>query len=188
MNQRKIIVLSTIILAIAIATCTLFFILRPSRGVWDIAECIGHDDDFYVWIGDSKHHNHFDITTEPPQDVKDILNNLKLSKKSIGNRTFSNRENMIVLETAGIGQNPRVQYFLFNEDFTVVWAADNSWIYENERGSQDDDTYHTEMIFNASEQYNEWSNTERAAYHVHNPHAVREFFKAVCNQDDKYDQ
>lgn len=187
MTKRNIIVPIAVMLAVIAIGGALFFILSPARSVWDIAECIGRDDDFYVWIGDSKHHNHFDISTEPPQDVKDILNNLKLSKKTIGNRTFSNRENMIVLETAGIGQNPRVQYFLFNEDFTVVWAADNSWIYENERGSQDDDTYHAEMIFNASEQYNEWSNTERATYRVRNPRAVREFFKNVCEQDTKYD-
>ena len=89
----------------------------------------------------------------------------------------------MVLETS----DHRVQYFLFNEDFTVVWAADNSWIYENTQSSQNDGTYHADMIFNASEQYNEWSNTECTAYRVRNPRSVREFFESVCRQDDKYD-
>lgn len=184
MKKRYMIASIPAVLAAVIIVIALFFMLRPSRSVWDIAECVGRDDDFYVWIGDAKSHNHFDLTTDPPQDAKAILDSLKLSQRSIGNRTFFDSANMIVLEVS----DHRVQYFLFNEDFTVVWAADNSWIYENTRGTQDNDSYHAGMIFNASEQYNEWGNTECNAYRVRDPRTVRKFFEAVCEQDDKYGQ
>ena len=186
MTKRNAIIFTAIILSVVIIGGALFFALRPSRSVWDIAEWIEHDDDFYVWIGDDKHHNHFDLTTEPPQNVKDILGSLKLSQRPIGRRPFFEASNMIVLEAPQ--HTPRVQYFLFNEDFTLMWTADNSWIHENSRDTQDNATYNARMIFNASKEYNEWGNTECDAYHVRNPRAVREFFRAVCEQDTKYDQ
>ena len=181
MKQRKIIVLSIALLAIAITACALFFIFQPSQNIWDIAEYIDRNDDFYIWIGDSQHHTHFINSDAVQPTAEKVLDGLKLSQRSIGNYTFFNQQNMIVLEVS----DHRVQYFLFNEDFTIVWAADNSWIYENSRDSQNGDTYNAG---NASEQYNEWGNTECAAYRVKNPRAVREFFKTVCRQDDKYNQ
>lgn len=184
-KYQKILLCTAIPLVIFLATVLLSMLL-PSQSVWDIAEWIEHDDDYYAWIGDDKHHNHFDISTEPPRDVKDILECLKLSQRPISRRTFFEASNMIVLEAPQ--HTPRVQYFLFNEDFTLMWTADNSWIYENIRDTQDNATYNAGMIFNASEEYNEWGNTECDAYRVRNPRTLREFFRAVCEQDTKYDK
>ena len=184
MKKRTVIALTAVVLSVMLIGGALFFMLRPSNSAWDIAECIGRDDDFYIWIGDSQHHTHF-INSEDVQPIAEkVLDGLKLSQRSVGNYAFFDRENTIVLETS----DHRVQYFLFNENFTVVWAADNSWIYENTQGSQNNATYNAGMIFNASEQYNEWGNAKCAAYRVRNPRAVREFFETVCEQDDKYDQ
>jgi hypothetical protein len=184
MKKRTFIALTVVILSVIFIGGALFFIFRPSRSAWDIAECIGRNDDFYVWISDSQHHTHYIDSNEAQSAAEKVLDNLKLSQRSVGNYTFFDQQNMIVLEVS----DHRVQYFLFNEDFTIMWAADNSWIYENNRGTQDNDTYHAGMIFNASEQYNEWGNTECAAYRVRNPRAAREFFENVCKQDTKYDQ
>ncbi|MBQ9080583.1 MAG: hypothetical protein IJY27_05880 [Clostridia bacterium] len=189
MKKRNMITLIAAMLAVVGIGGALFFIFTPSGSVWDIAEFIGQDDDFLIWISDSEYHNHFiNSSSDQHSDAVKVLNGLKLSRKKGGKRTFADAKNTIVLETTGFESPARVQYFLFNEDFTVVWVADNSWIYENSRGSQEDGTYHAGMIFDASNKYNEWTETECAAYRVRNPRAVREFFEAVCEQDDKYDQ
>ena len=184
MKKRTFIALTVVILLVMFISGALFFILRPTRNVWDIADHISRNDDFYVWISDSQHHTHYITSDEAQSAAENVLDNLKLSQRSIGNPPFNDCKNMIVLETP----DHRVQYFLFNEDFTAIWAADNRWISANTYGSQNDGTYHANMIFNASEQYAEWSNTECTAYQVRNPRAVREFFESVCEQDNKYAQ
>ena len=184
MKKHPLIVLTVAILLVMFISGALFFILRPTRNVWDIADHIRRNDDFYVWIGDRQHHTHYIIGDENQSAAENVLDGLKLSQRSVGNRTFNEAQNMIVLETS----DHRVQYFLFNKDFTAIWAADNRWISANTYGAQNDGTYNANMIFNASEQYTEWSDTACTAYRIKNPRAVREFFKSVCEQDTKYDQ
>ena len=184
MKKRTVIALTAVVLSVMLIGGALFFILRPTRNVWDIADHISHDDEFYVWIDNSQRHTHYIDSGEVQSAAENVLDDLKLSQRSIGNHPFNDYKNMIVLETS----DHRVQYFLFNEDFTAIWAADNRWISANTYGAQNDGTYHAGMIFNASAQYNEWSNTAQTAYRVKNPRAVREFFKSVCEQDNKYAQ
>ena len=181
MKKYQKILLCIAIPIVILLTAVLLSTLLPSQGVWDIAECVSRNDDFYIWTSDRQHHTHY-INNEAQSAAEKVLDDLKLSQRSIGNYTFFDQENMIVLEVS----DHRVQYFLFNEDFTVVWAADNSWI--NERPQDPQGESHTESMGRISDEYNKWGNTACAAYRVKNPRAVREYFESVCRQDDKYNQ
>ena len=156
-----------ILLLIAIVTVLfLVLLLAQSNNIWDIAELIRGVEDFpVVWISDSQPHVHFiGHDTEAYSDAIQILNDLRISRKSIGEYTFGDSKNMIVLENPA---EHTVQYFLFNKDFTKVWAVDNSWIPD-----------HSEIT-----QYEEIC----PVYRVKNPWKIKRFFKAICDSDTKYD-
>lgn len=158
-------ILSLVLTVVAIIS-VLMLLLTPTQSIWYIAESIRSDEDCHViWISDSQHHFHsIGDRTEAYSKAIQCLNGLKISQKSIGKHSFDDGSHMIVLE------NPTdftVQYFLFNEDFTRVWAIDNSWIPE-----------HREIT-----QYEEIC----PVYRVQNPWKVKRFFKGICNSDSKYD-
>lgn len=164
MKKKRYLIL---LLVIAVAVISIWVFLRfPTNDVWDIAELIRNDEDFpAVWISDSQHHFHFiGHDTEAYSDAIQTLNESKIYRKSIREHTFGDSKNMIVLE------NPTehtVQYFMFNDDFTMVWAVDNSWIPD-----------HSEIT-----QYEEIC----PVYRVKNPWKIKRFFKAICASDTKYD-
>jgi len=155
------ILLLVAILVIVTVIFLLLIIFLPSNSVWDIAELIGKDDDFYIWIAAPQYSN-FSIQGYPELSAegKEVLNCLKLSCKAVDECTFADAENFLVLETT---TGHAVQYFLFNEDFTMVWAVDNSWIEEDSEITQ-----YEEICL---------------AYRVKNPWTVKRFFEKVTGLD-----
>lgn len=162
--KKKIYLLSLLFIMIVMVS-VLMLLLVPTNDIWDIAELIRSDEDFpVVWISDSQHHFHFiGHDTEAYSDAIQILNELRISRKSIGEYTFGDGSHMFVLEEI---TDHTVQYFLFNEDFTKVWAVDNSWIPE-----------HGEVT-----QYEEIC----PVYRVKNPWKIRRMIKRICESDAKY--
>lgn len=165
-NHRKRLLLMLLGAAILL-TAVMLLISLPTQSVWEIAGSIRDGDSVIIWIGDSKHHVHaVNDTAEQHTDALSILRGMKLSCKAAGTQTLGDAPNRLVLETTGIADPVRVQYFCFNADFTLVWATDNSWIYDRSEPSQFDE--------------------DCPAYRVQNPGAVRRLFAQICSRDTKY--
>ena len=163
--KKKIYLLLLFFIVIAMFS-TSVLLLAQANSIWTIAESIRSVEDYpVVWISDSQHHVHFiGHDTGAYSDAIQILNELQISRKSIGEYTFGDGSHMFVLEGS---TDHTVQYFLFDEDFTKVWAVDNSWIPD-----------HSEVT-----QYEEIC----PVYRVKNPWIIKRFFKEICDLDTKYD-
>lgn len=129
-----------------------------SGSVWELADLIGQDDDFSVWIGDAQYHFHsIRADSEQYADAVKVLNGLTVSHRKDGEKTLNDAKNMMVLETT----DHRVQYFAFNGDFTEVWVTDNG-------DFTPEDDYCT-------------------VYKVKDPQSVKRFFEDTCEADTEYD-
>ena len=130
-----------------------------ASSAWDLAELIGQNDDFTVWIGDAQHHFHsIRADSEQYADAVEVLNGLTVSHRKDGEKTLNDAKNMMVLETI----DHRVQYFAFNGDFTEMWVTDIG------DGTPYDD-YCT-------------------VYKVKNPQSVKRFFENACEADTEYEK
>ena len=147
------------LLLICLIIIVMNFLLMPSRSVCELAKLI-HDDDRTdcIWLTDGCSGIHA-VDPQMNSDIIDLLNNLEIFYQ-VGERTFFEAEDMLVLENM---EEHDVQYFLFSDNFTVVWVADNSWVGNDNEISQYEEIY--------------------TAYRVKNPWEIRKMFREICEAD-----
>ena len=145
MKKHRWLLICAMVVLLAFLLVEIVTFCYPLQTVWDLATMINSPDGASMWIQDEHFHS---LHGEEEDRAVAILNNLRLSY-SVGTRNFDWVSNRIVLE-----KEHQVQYFLFNDDFTVVWVVD--W-------------HHTDEPI--------------AAYRVKNPWAIRKFFNETCKAD-----
>ena len=142
---------------LVVAALGYFFI--PSYSAWDVAGLVQRYDnpDTVMWITDDHHHV---PKKEQRKEAGKILDGLKMTRK-VGARSLSeSHPNVICIE-----EGPKkIQYFFFNEDFTLVWCCDSTMV----------DEYFDTSVVPVSD-----------IYIVKNPWKIRAYFEKICETDPK---